>query len=600
MEIKNLNAPFVISRNKLIDSKDLNHIKTLSDCYLYSVSPDYISQYRESNHTIYIIGYTIDIRNGLLSQKDISKNLINAYKNDGKIFIDLLDYISGRYVIIIDNTKFTSIYTDATGLKPVFYWKEIYASHEVLLRQIVNSNYAANISEPQRRLNGYLDYSNSKNILKVNPNFTYSVNGNAPVRIYPKKMYQTKSYKDVIDIIMPALEEQIKWLDNQDKKLYLSLTGGFDSKVTMALTKNIQEKISYFTYMRNTENANRTTKWIYDTDEKIVNTLVSNLNLNHQFLNIDDMEWTDEQVDQLSKHTTSNHSFKLGLTMNKELEDNSLHIKSTLYELGKVPFSDELENIRDLKTLYQIVEKWKPKNLNEQESVSMYESFLKRNDYKSVKSFNYHLPFLIYWETRMGNWHSNITQESDLNQDTFIIINNRFILDNFISLTSYDRKNNNLLKEIIKRKWPILNYFIPNSQLTLEDQFNELNAQNISSTNKKNIILRAFSNINIFSGFNKFEIYPLTDTLLRDDSHFIELENRSNTKKIITINSYYSKAPDLIRININEKIYDITQLNSPIKITILPKEIIKLKYLYSNNFDKNSWFEAGHLTLSFT
>lgn len=600
MEIKNLNEPFIITPNKLLNLTSLNHIISLSDCYLYSLSPDYIFQKQENNHSIYIIGYAIDIRDGMLSKENIAVNLINEYIKDTDSFISSLDYISGRYVLFIDNGINTSIYTDATGLKPIFYWNNVFGSHEILVRNVVNINYSAEISEPNRRLNGYLDYSNSNEILKVNPNFSYNMSNEIPIRIYPRQNYKIKNSQDIIDLIIPTFEEQIKWLGNQNKKLYLSLTGGFDSKVTMALTKKLQDKISYFTYMRNTDNSNRTTKWIYSTDKKIVDKLIYNLNLNHQYIYIDDFDWPKEDISKLSKHTTSNHSFKLGLAMRKELEENSFHIKSTLYELGKVPFELELENISDLESLHEVASKWKPQNMTIEESQDYYKEFLQRNDYDTVLKFNYHLPFILYWETRMGNWHSNITQETDLHQDTFVIINNRFTLDKFISLTLPVRESSSLFKELIKRNWPILNYFIPNSNLTLEDELKDINAKRNNSLNKNNLIIKSLKNINLSISDNIYDLYPLANTLLKDDQHILEIQNQSKYAKSFTITGYYSKAPNLIKIKINNKIYDITHLINPIKIILNKNESVEIEYIYSNNFDKQSWIDAGYLTLKFS
>lgn len=598
MDITLLKDPFIITPEKLKEPIGLNDIISLSDGYIYTNKSDNIYTAKYENNTIYIIGYVSDIRDGLLSKKEIGKNLMHDFKEDSKFFIESLDYIGGRYIIIIDNSNSSSIYTDATGLKPLFYWENIFGSHEILLRELVNNNYSVTISKPLRRLNGYLDYSNSDGILKANPNYSYNISGKSQTRIYPRKNYRLKDSEEVFKEIVPKLEEQVKWLGNQDKKLYLSLTGGFDSKVTMALTKNIQEKITYFTYMRDTSNANRTVKWIYNTDKKIVDKINKNLNLNHKYMFIDDIEYDKKDLNNLSSHTTSNHSFKLALAMKKGLDSNSLHIKSTLYELGKVPFDLELENVKDVNKLYKVASKWKPKNVSDEESKKMYAKYLERNDLQKIIDYNYHLPFLIYWETRMGNWHSNITQETDLNQDTFVIINTRFILDNFISLKLNDRKDTTLFKKLINHSWPILNYFIPNSNQTLEDRLKIDNQNNIQSLNQQDFILTAFKNINISLKDNIYEISPLDNTLLKDEDHYLEVKNTSNKDLSLILSSFYQKAKSQILIQINEDVFDITNLVNSHTVLLHPDDILQIRYDYAANFDKTSWIEAGRLTLS--
>src|SRR5699024_4718552 len=198
------------------------------------------------------------------------------------------------------------------------------------------------------------------------------------------KHFKVKSSDEVLNTVLPALEEEVKWLNKLNIPLYLSLTGGFDSKVTMALTKDIQEKISYFTYMRNTDNSTKTVKWIYKTDKNTVDKLRYNLNLNHRYLHIDEIKIPERRINDLSNHTTSNHSFKLGLVMGEILRNKSLHIKSTLYELGKVPYEIEYDYLNEIEQMYKITNKWRPSGIKEIESKKMFQSYLNRNDLETV------------------------------------------------------------------------------------------------------------------------------------------------------------------------------------------------------------------------
>src|SRR5699024_9218683 len=138
-----------------------------------------------------------------------------------------------------------------------------------------------------------------------------------------------------------------------------------------------------------------------------------------------------------------------------------------------------------------------------------------RNDLETVTKLNYHLPLIVYWETRMGNWHSNITQETDLNQDTFIIINNRFMLDNFISLSLEDRKDAILFKKLIRIKWHILNYFIPNSNNTLEDKVTLTKNTQDEALNKNGLKFISIKNIDIRIKDFIYYVQPLNNTLLK-------------------------------------------------------------------------------------
>lgn len=476
MENELIGQPVLITRNKCETQKVLSNEIELTKCFLYSDSTDYIDRIESENYGIYIIGYILDTRNSKLLKNEIIKNLLSLYIEDETEFLDNLNYLNGRFIILINTPTDTRIYVDSTNMKPIFYYEDlIFCTHEKLLVDILKSELKIEIEKYPFLMNGFLDYSNYINIFKFNPNMTYSFQSNEFSRIFPYRNFDYQTVQMVLENTLPLLNNQVKWLDDNYKYLYLSLTGGIDSKTSMALSKSLKSKIKYFTYMTdiNNKSFNELNRFnqIYYQDKYIVDQLVYNFDLDHQFFYLKNYIPTKNFLSKLKESVSSQHSYKLAYILDRELKDNSIHIKSTIYGMAKMNFGQKIQDTEDTKNIIDAIAFWAPKEIRENRHLleELYLAFADRTEYSLIDKYNYPIAIMLLWEFRMSNWHSNITQETDFKIETFVFMNTRFIIDQLISLNNEDRKNNDYLMKIIKSKWPALNYFLPNSFLTLED-----------------------------------------------------------------------------------------------------------------------------------
>lgn len=370
----------------------------------------------------------------------------------------------------------TKIFSDATALSPMFYYKNsLVASHEIILKYLLKQEYGISLKERNYEMNSFLDYNDTEEIYSFNPNLYFSFRTLKFDRFYPREKYKIQTLKDVIEKTEQYYLPQLKWLNKNYKKVYLSLTGGFDSKLTLALAKPIIDNIQCFTYMYKFNELDRYAslnkyKKVYYKDKVIVDNLVYNFNLNHNYFYFNDYKVPSEYLNQLAKHTSSHHSYKLSYIMQKELKSDEVHLKSTIYELAKLPYHSFADMRVDDDWMVRILKNWAPAEIKEDNKVllNLYKDYKERNLLDEIVDLDHNLPLIIYWEYRMGNWHGNITQESDFIMDTFILMNNRYMLNQITSLSLNDRAERNYLTEMIKRKWPALNYFVANSFDTLE------------------------------------------------------------------------------------------------------------------------------------
>src|SRR5699024_8175867 len=79
--------------------------------------------------------------------------------------------------------------------------------------------------------------------------------------------------------------------------------------------------------------------------------------------------------------------------------------------------------------------------------------------------------------SRMGNWHSNVTQDTDPELLEFIYVNSRRNIDLLQSPTIQERRDKMLYKKLILNYWPAL-LFIGFNEKDLSLDFNKLNLNN--------------------------------------------------------------------------------------------------------------------------
>lgn len=470
-----LSNPFLLTEKEIKKDKFFEHSKQLSSSIFYYTKDTNYQSIELNGEEILLIGYILDIRNELLEENEVLNNLLLAYTKKLDIFLDELEFMNGRFVLIISGQEDTFIFTDATSMLPLFHYQnKFFSSHELILREFLKFELDIELKKYEFKMKNFLDYSNTKEIFSFNPNLMFSYKDKSFHRIFPREEYQNNSLDKVMEKTIPYLENQIKWLDNHYDKIYLSLTGGFDSKLSLALVKPIIDKIFTFTYMYKFDESTNykelsNFKKIYYKDKIIVDNLVDNFRLNnHKYFFFSDYKAPSEYIKTLGNHVSSHHSYGLSYIFTKEFDRSSIHLKSTLYELAKLSFKDT----DDDNLIINDIKHWAPMEIYKDKDAlkNMYKNYKERNLTDEIKKYDFNVQTMLYWEFRMGNWHSKITQETDFVIDTYILINNRYMLKQLISLSREDRNKKLYLKQIVKKYWPALNYFIANSFETLEGE----------------------------------------------------------------------------------------------------------------------------------
>ncbi|WP_213810180.1 hypothetical protein [Jeotgalicoccus sp. WY2] len=153
---------------------------------------------------------------------------------------------------------------------------------------------------------------------------------------------------------------------------------------------------------------------------------------------------------------------------------------------------------------------------------NLNKDFFKDIGVKGIESLNYdvdHYDYqvldLYYWEHRMGRWHPELLNETDLAFDTFLPFNLRAILDIGMAFSFEKRKSGYLFKELINKSYPILNFYGVNEIKNLYEKFRG------SELNDK---YKFIDNYFIYDDTSKTEVNKVThsNTLKIPEAHLIK------------------------------------------------------------------------------
>src|SRR5699024_510614 len=191
------------------------------------------------------------------------------------------------------------------------------------------------------------------------------------------------------------------------------------------------------------------------------------------------------------------HSFSLAnYYRNEKQYKDVFHIKSTVFGMGKADFPTTLDKIEEDYEFYKkCVHGISPKFTEKYDVEKEMENYFHRNLIFDNVTMRRHYFDLFHLESRMGNWHSMITLETDPETEEFIFTNCRKIIDIIQQPSIIERRDFQLYKLIINHYWPILLFFginkignknlLNNNQQTVKTKASQtkLNALNIINRN---------------------------------------------------------------------------------------------------------------------
>ena len=382
--------------------------------------------------------------------------------------------ITGIFTLICMNDKRVYVLGDCTCMQTTFYGsidKQIYvSSHTNLIGDLLNLEY----DEYIKRLSEYRFFSMLGNALpgdltqfqelkRLIPNHYIAVEKNGNIEV--KRFYCPQKFELGLDKIAEKaadiLHRNLELITEKWEKPSISMTGGCDSKTTLACASGLYDKFSYFSY---------TSSESEDVDARAAHTICGALGLKHdvyeiskedgEFDKIEEirsiLEWNTGNIIPINKNDVRKRAFFA------DIEDFDVEVKSWVSEVGRSYYSKrfngrtkfgEKPTPRKCTTMYKFF-------LHDRKLVKqtdkVFEDYLNKY-FEQAKESPVEWQEQLFWEYRMPSWNGLvITGEHKYSFDIAIPYNNRYLLELLLSVPIEQRINDTIYSKIRNKREPII------------------------------------------------------------------------------------------------------------------------------------------------
>lgn len=410
--------------------------------------------------TVYLIGRAFHLAGGTGELKVLADRLLGAALRGRDNYNAELYELTGRYVVIDSGPECIYLQTDASGMRSAYYSKTggTVSSHAGLTAQIVGDDSpspfgvekwfsTAKASAHPGRATEYAA------VLALTPNTELEVASATISRVGPLQRGEKRSVESVAEEMVPLVQSYFRWLVENENVL-LSLTAGIDSRTSLALSRPVSNRITYFSYATYPNGKSGPSQ----ADMLEARRICEDNGLRFQQVIVDEMLRGGPLNRVIRGNSRRIHAPSIAAAYRKQLSPDSVHIRSNVYEIGRAFFRHS--NPRHVLPELTATE-FAQRGIKAKDHETLPAATEAFEDWMTVTGFSevrggYDPYDLYYWELRMGRWLSAPITESDISHDTLTVVNSRRVLELMLSVPYEDRLSARLFDELIVRTWPEL------------------------------------------------------------------------------------------------------------------------------------------------
>lgn len=415
-----------------------------------------------------LIGHAYNPFNMEPAEENLLCQAAEAFGKGEEALFACINEWTGIYCLYVFADRIIGV-QDCGGIKALYYGrpegKTCFTSHP----QLVADLYGLTVDSYVKKLvnnrfynigNRYLpgDLSPFAELKRIGANvyLNYSETGEFSVhRFYPTKALEMckteEEYEAGIRQAYEILHKNIELITKKWGNPAISLSGGTDSKTTLACANGFYDKFKYFSFQsKDTE----------IVDSKAAHEICGKIGLQHDIHLIPDNNSDVEDFDELKKIIVHTYGYVRGLC-DREIRKHicmyrwdyfETEVKSWISEVVRV-FFERKYRINFPKRLspryfsiFQTRFFGSPLLLRKTDKI--YEAYMKKFDLEEAK-FNFEHTDLYYWEVRMSSWGMMVTQSLDLCHRITFPFNNRKLVELMLTLPREKRINDTAHNDII-------------------------------------------------------------------------------------------------------------------------------------------------------
>lgn len=424
---------------------------------------------KENNTKTYVlIGNCVNPFRKEYLESDILDEISERDKHEEGDLIDYLNELTGNFFFCIIQGNEIKFISDCAGMMFACYGivKEQFfiSSHTQLIADITKLTKSDYIKKLERYKYFYKyglffpgDKTQFVELNRVLQNHIMQFDGNRVTykRFYPVKAIESVSeeeYEKLCQTVVGILNDTMYCVSEKYSKPAISLTGGMDSKTTLACTNGLYDYFSYYSYITMPGD-------IIDADaaKKISN----HIGIKHKTYTVSDNDNDFEDIDVIKLILYHNNGeYKINdndarkRAYFSEINDRDVEVKSWVSEIARSNYYKKFGirmpkhlSPRNMTAMYKI---FTTQRKLAKETDKIFENFIEKTNFHSLPN-GYDESDMYLWEFRYSAWGGMvITSEHSYSDEIFIPFNNRKLLDLMLKAPLEKRISDEFHDDLIK------------------------------------------------------------------------------------------------------------------------------------------------------
>lgn len=412
--------------------------------------------HEKSPNTMILIGHAYDPLDMLSDENVILSRLCASFCEDRNRFFDLLNQLTGVFTLICLTDHSVFVVGDATCMQTTFYTlhrgKIYISSHTNLLGDLLNLQWDPYIERLTRypffKLLGNSlpgDLTQFQEVKRLVPNHVVTF-ADASIHVrrffWPQKQHLSNS--QIEQEVAVLLHSNLELISQKWARPAISMTGGCDSKTTLACANGLYDRFSYFSYV-SSESEN--------VDAVAAHKICKDLGLKHTIYQIPEEDDRFPMIDEAQAVLDCNTGSIIPTLRNEvrkrcffaDTKDFDIEVKSWASEIGRAYYSKRFNgktnfgkkpSARVCTTLYKF---FLHNRKLVRETDMVFKEYLNQF-FEQANADPVEWQEQFFWEFRVASWNALvITGEHRYSFDITIPYNNRKILCLLLSAPIKDR-----------------------------------------------------------------------------------------------------------------------------------------------------------------
>jgi len=424
--------------------------------YLYAHPDLEVNRVADSKKSIVLIGSLFDSAEPEKDNADIIHDIL-ASANCWEEYVARIKRYAGNHALLYKDNKITVILHDALALREIYYCTKenqiVCGSQPNLVAKFANPeikptsdpdllDFYKNHLKNSIRIGDETYYEGVKHLL---PNHCLDINRREARRYWPNEPIKRLALDEAVSKSCTYLQGVLKAMAHRHPPM-MAVTAGTDSRVMLAASKGIQDKIYYFINNHSLGHSHPD----ISVPKKIFESIRVPFHVHDVPMDVDDefkriyigntFFTTKRLLTTIYNVYFKNHGEKINITGTGEI--------------GRTRYGKEPKHLNSYLIAYKLgytegcryVIKQSEKILDEMLSVARH--------------FGINILTLLYWEQMIGNWGTVVNSESDIAIEEFDPFDSHMLYEIFLGVdekyTKYDQTLCVFFRDMIRNMWPEL------------------------------------------------------------------------------------------------------------------------------------------------